>query len=524
MESRNSVLNYPSIFNDVIGPVMRGPSSSHCAASVRIGRIARALMDGELKEIEIEYDTNGSLAFTHVSQGSDMGIFGGFLGWDATDERLVDSAKEIRKAGISVDIKIRDFGAEHPNTYKLSLKNPNEQHTMTALSTGGGMIEVIEIDGARVSIAGDYYETLIFIGSGAEAILEHITENVRADEINLLKGDAIRYIEIKSQKPLDDKTLSDLQSGFDIKYTRTISPVLPMLSRKQIKVPFTNTAELLKYNEGKQLEFWELATHYEAARGNIADDEVFEKMRNIVEIMETSIEAGIQGTHHEDRILGYQSGAFLESMERGKLFDGGILNRMILFTTAMMEMKSAMGVIVAAPTAGSCGVLPGAVIGAAKEMGLSTDDKTRAMLAAGLLGVLIAARSTFAAEVCGCQAECGAGSGMAAAALVQLAGGTAQQAVDAASMALQNTFGMICDPVANRVEVPCLGKNIMAVSNALACANMAMANFDAVIPLDEVIDAMDRVGKRIPHELRCTALGGLSITKTSKEIEKKLDA
>jgi len=473
MESRNSVLNYPSIFNDVIGPVMRGPSSSHCAASVRIGRIARALMDGELKEIEIEYDTNGSLAFTHVSQGSDMGIFGGFLGWDTTDDRLVDSAKEIRKAGISVDIKIRDFGAEHPNTYKLSLKNPNEQHTMTALSTGGGMIEVIEIDGARVSIAGDYHETLLFIGSDAEAILEHITENVRADEINLLNGDAVLFIEIKSQKPLDDKTLSDLQSGFDIKYTRTISPVLPVLSRKQIKVPFINTAELLKYNEGKQIEFWELATHYEAVRGNIADEEVFEKMRNIVEIMEASIEAGIQGTHYEDRILGYQSGAFLESMERGKLFDGGILNRMILFTTAMMEMKSAMGVIVAAPTAGSCGVLPGAVIGAAKEMGLSTDDKTRAMLAAGLLGVLIAARSTFAAEVCGCQAECGAGSGMAAAALVQLAGGTARQAVDAASMALQNVFGMTCDPVANRVEVPCLGKNIMAVSNALACANMA---------------------------------------------------
>jgi L-serine dehydratase len=113
---------------------------------------------------------------------------------------------------------------------------------------------------------------------------------------------------------------------------------------------------------------------------------------------------------------------------------------------------------------------------------------------------------------------------MAAAALVQLAGGTTQQAVAAASMALQNIFGMTCDPVATRVEVPCLGKNIMAVSNALACANMTMANFDAVIPLDEVIDAMDRVGKRIPHELRCTALGGLSITKTSKEIEKMLDS
>ncbi len=199
-----------------------------------------------------------------------------------------------------------------------------------------------------------------------------------------------------------------------------------------------------------------------------------------------------------------------------------MLNRIILYVTAMMETKSSMGVIVAAPTAGSCGGLPGACIGAASAMGLSPDDITQAMLAAGMIGVFIAARATFAAEVGGCQAECGAGSGMAAAALVTLAKGTVKQAVDAASMALQNILGMICDPVASRVEVPCLGKNVMAASNALACANMALADYDAVIPLDEVIDAMDRVGKSLPPELRCTALGGLSITRTSKEIEKRL--
>jgi len=122
----------------------------------------------------------------------------------------------------------------------------------------------------------------------------------------------------------------------------------------------------------------------------------------------------------------------------------------------------------------------------------------------------------------GCQAECGAGSGMAAAALVTLAKGTTEQAVGAASMALQNILGMICDPVANRVEAPCLGKNVMAASNALACANMALAGFDPVIPLDEVIETMDRVGKSLPSELRCTALGGLSVTRTSREIEKRL--
>jgi L-serine dehydratase len=111
---------------------------------------------------------------------------------------------------------------------------------------------------------------------------------------------------------------------------------------------------------------------------------------------------------------------------------------------------------------------------------------------------------------------------MAAAALVTLVKGSTEQAIAAASMALQNTMGMICDPVANRVEAPCLGKNVMAAGNALICANMALAGFDALIPLDEVIETMDNVGKSLPFELRCTALGGLSVTKTSKEIEKKL--
>jgi L-serine dehydratase len=249
---------------------------------------------------------------------------------------------------------------------------------------------------------------------------------------------------------------------------------------------------------------------------------VFERMAEIVQIMHASIRKGIAGTRYADRILGYQSGGYRARMDEGRLLDGGMLNRIILYVTAMMETKSAMGVIVAAPTAGACGGLPGAVIGAASEMGLSLQEMTRGMLAAGLIGVFIAAHATFAAETGGCQAECGAGSGMAAAALVTLAKGTAGQAVAAASLALQNILGMICDPVANRVEVPCLGKNVLAASNALACANMALADYDPVIPLDEVIETMDRVGKALPRELRCTALGGLSVTKTSREITNRL--
>jgi len=199
-----------------------------------------------------------------------------------------------------------------------------------------------------------------------------------------------------------------------------------------------------------------------------------------------------------------------------------MMNTIIMFVSSMMEVKSSMGVIVAAPTAGSCGALPGAIIGAASSLNLSREETIKAMLAASIIGVFIAAHATFAAEVGGCQAECGSGAGMAAAALVFMANGSLQQSLSAASLALQNSLGMICDPIANRVEAPCLGKNVLAATNALSCANMALANYDHLIPLDEVIDTMDKVGKAIDSDLRCTALGGLSITKTAKEIEAKL--
>ncbi|MBI5293992.1 MAG: L-serine ammonia-lyase, iron-sulfur-dependent, subunit alpha [Chloroflexi bacterium] len=501
---------------------MRGPSSSHCAAALRIGRIARDLMDAKIEEVLIEFDTHGSLATTHESQGSDMGLFGGLLGWETADERLTQSARAIREAGIRVQIEIKDLGAQHPNTYKLTLKNSAEQHTLTAISTGGGMMEIVEIDGIAVSLAGDYFETLLYPNAEDEAIAKYLRETIQADEILLLRGADTRIIEIKAQSFLEGEILSALGTRFDIKHWKTIEPVLPVMSRKNTKVPFMTCAEMLQYNADKNLALWELAVHYESARGNISHEQVFQKMSEIVRLMQKSILDGIAGTKYADRILGHQSGLFQTRMANRQLLDGGMLNQMILYVTAMMEVKSSMGVIVAAPTAGACAGLPGACIGAATSLGLSVDEMTRAMLSAGMIGVFIAAHATFAAEVGGCQAECGSGSGMASAALVTLANGTLKQCMDAASMALQNVMGMVCDPVANRVEVPCLGKNVMAASNALACANMALADYDAVVPLDEVIESMDRVGKSIPHELRCTALGGLSITRASKEIEERL--
>lgn len=546
--STGDEVRYPSIFNDVIGPVMRGPSSSHCAAAVRIGLLARALMDGEMTEVLVEFHPTGSLATTHESQGSDMGLFGGLLGWDATDNRLVDSPQAIRAAGIGTEIRITEFPASHPNTYRITLRHGVQEHRMTALSLGGGMIRVVEVDGVALSMEGDYHETLLFLRGDGVAEVDRVLEEggVQADSIQELIGPEQALIQIKSQRRLPPETRSRLLAIPRVLSVRTLPPVLPVQSRVDMQVPFLSATQMEAFalraeKDGAQpLPLWRLAAAYESQRGGIPEEEVLARMVQIVEILEASLQAGLAGTEYEDRILEAQVGSFRSALEAGALLgagpkDAGLLNTMILYVTAFMETKSAMGVIVAAPTAGACATLPASCLSAAHHLagvpigeGLPSsaakEEAAKAMLAAGMIGVFIAADSTFAAEVCGCQAETGAGAGMAAAALVQLAGGTVQQALAASSMALQNTLGLICDPVANRVEVPCLGRNVLGASNALASANMALAGFDPVIPLDEVIQTMDAVGKSLPHSLRCTALGGLSVTPASKRIEEELKA
>ena len=513
-----------SIFNDVIGPVMRGPSSSHCAAGLRIGRLARDLMDADFQEVLVEFDRQGSLPTTHESQGSDMGLFGGLLGWDAADERLPGSPQALRDAGVQARIAIVDAGDEHPNTYRLTLRNGREQHFLRAISTGGGMMEVINVDDFAVSLSGDCHETLLWLYGDGQAVVRRLAELVEADAILLHESAGQTLVEVKAAQFLSEETIAALCLGSSLRQVKRLGPVLPVSSRKGTRVPFTTCEEMLRHDAGRNTPLWRLAAEYEMARGDLSEPEVIARMTEIVRILRRSIQQGIAGTQYEDRVLGHQSGKFNELIKAGRLLNGGALNRIVLYVSALMEVKSAMGVIVAAPTAGACAALPGAVIAMAEEMGLAEDDMAKAMLASGIIGTFIATRWTFAAEVGGCQAEGGSAACMAAAALVTLAGGTLAQSVAAASMAFQSMLGLICDPVANRVEVPCLGKNVMAASNALSCANMALADYDPVIPLDEVIETAQRVAAQMPRELRCTALGGLSVTKTSQALEQKLAA
>jgi L-serine dehydratase len=510
----------PSIFNDVVGPVMRGPSSSHSAAALRIGRMCRDLMGSDPRKVVVHYDQNDALATTHESQGSDMGMKGGILGFEADDPRLLQLDRHLAEAGIEIRFEVGDSGKSLPNLYQVELRNANEIIRVEAVSTGGGMIRLLEINGTAVSMEGDCFETLLW--TKGSNVLQEISESALwADKALIHEGEET-VLELISYQAPDPAWIAKNRMHPEIHRLNILQPVLPILAMGKDQVPFSTCREMMIFHASKPQNPWEVSLDYESARGGISREEVRTLMDHSYEVMRKAVETGLKGTEYQDRIFGSQSPAYKAEMEKGKLSKDDALHRITLYVSALMEVKSSMGVIVAAPTAGSCGTFPGAVLGMADSLNLSKEEVVNALLTGSLVGIFIAKASTFSAEIGGCQAECGSGAGMAAAALVRLLGGTLNQSMAAGSMALQNSLGMICDPIAARVEAPCLGKNVSAAANALTCANMVMAGYDPLIPLDEVVETMDRVGRSLPMELRCTALGGLAITPTARELEKRL--
>ncbi|MGN0423497.1 MAG: L-serine ammonia-lyase, iron-sulfur-dependent, subunit alpha [Lachnospiraceae bacterium] len=516
-----------SIFNDVIGPIMRGPSSSHVAGAARIADLVRQSMRGRIVKAVVDFDINGSLAASHTGHGTDMGFACGLMDMPLSDPAVDQYERLAREAGIDIEYRILDYGAIHPGNYRMEITDETGAvRHWEAIAVGGGMIEMQRLEEFEVNICGDFYELLVICDRkemDEQQYEKRIKELTGVSDFTLKSREAGKcLIDLKFASAIDNEIIDEvgeLEGVMDVMY---LEPVLPTHSSGACKVPYSTAAELLEYAEEHPMEAWEYGVCYESYRGGAVKEAVFDQMNDILKIMESAVDDGLKGTQYKDRILGAQSQKIDEAEKEGKLVPCSQLNMVIKSITAVMETKSSMGLIVAAPTCGSCGCLPGTVIGLGRAMGLSREEMVKGLFVAGLVGIFFAEEATFSAEVGGCQVECGAGSGMAAAAVIQMMGGTIKQCMDAASVALQNITGLACDPVGNRVEVPCLGKNIMGGSNAISSANMILAGYDKVIPLDETIQAIYEIGLSLPLELRCT-FGGLGKTKTALEILKKTE-
>ena len=212
------------------------------------------------------------------------------------------------------------------------------------------------------------------------------------------------------------------------------------------------------------------------------------------------------------QLLRPTAGRVARAAAEGRIPVGGLHLQAAVGALAVLHVSNSMGIVCAAPTGASSGVIPGVLVSLVEDKGLSIQEAALGLCAASAIGVIVANRATFAAEVAGCQVEIAAAGAMAAAAVVEAARGTAAQAMDAAAISFQNTMGLVCDPVQGAVEIPCHTRNAVAASSAFVCADLVLGGYANPIPLDETIDAVYAVGQMLPRELKCTALGGLSLT------------
>lgn len=286
---------------------------------------------------------------------------------------------------------------------------------------------------------------------------------------------------------------------------------------------YRNASELLEVTKRLDCNIWEVVLKNEIKTSDRTADAIRSQMLETFRVMQNSASfAQDNDIRSISGLIGGDAKKVNEYRKTNKTICGDSVNIAISRALSSSEVNASMGRIVAAPTAGSCGILPAAIITAGEKITASDDQLVNALLTASGIGQIIAKNATLSGAEGGCQAECGSASAMAAAALVEMYGGTPDAALHAAAIAISNILGLVCDPVAGLVEVPCANRNAMGVVNAMLCADMALAGVTSIIPFDEMIEAMYKVGRLMPVAFKETALGGVATTPTALRLKSEI--
>ncbi|MCT4542755.1 MAG: L-serine ammonia-lyase, iron-sulfur-dependent, subunit alpha [Vallitalea sp.] len=287
---------------------------------------------------------------------------------------------------------------------------------------------------------------------------------------------------------------------------------------------YTNGKELLDICKENNMTIYDVALHNECKTSLLNKEEVYLKMKYHLDIMKNGITRGLDV--NEKNIKGFMIGGEAKKLKRyyenNKSVCGKTMSKAVSYALSMMEVNVSMGRIVACPTAGSCGVLPAVLIAVMEKFKLDEDIVINGLLTSSAVGIIIGKNACLSGAEGGCQAEVGSASAMAAAATVEMLGGSPEQALNASAIALKNLMGLICDPVAGLVESPCAKRNAIGTSNAMISAEMALAGISSIIPFDEVVIAMGKVGKMLPVSLRETSEGGIATTPTGIKLKKQI--
>jgi L-serine dehydratase len=505
-----------SIFNDVLGPVMRGPSSSHTAGSYRIGRISRSLLGEPPRKAFFTFDPDGSYSQVYTQQGVDLALAAGLMNWPITDDRFKSALRHAESNGIELNFRISRLEDKHPNAVLIHIAGQGDnEFDLEARSVGGGLIEIARIAGWDVLLDGKTYDYLIIGDSGSETGLNRIVSSFPLSlAAKIEKGDRTAF-HFRGTSPLPENIAAQIRSLLGIKQVFSAEPVFYM---KKGAALFENAADMVKYAEEQGVSMGQAALHYESRLLGLSEEDTMAEMIRRFDIMRKSVEEGLGDQNVHMQLLEPTASKVWSESRQGRLPFGGGHSRAAARALAALHVSNSMGIVCAAPTGGAAGVIPGLIVTLKEEFGLNDEQTALCLFAAGAIGLIIAMRATFAAEVAGCQVEIGAAGAMGAAAVVEAAGRDPVEAADSAAISLQNTMGSVCDLVQGLCEIPCHTRNAAAASAAMVCADLICGGYENPVPLDETIDAVYSVGCMLPSELRCTSKGGIAVSPSALKL------
>ncbi len=507
---------------DVLGPIMTGPSSSATAGAVKIGRMGKMLLGGQPDEADLYFTE--TFGCKYRGNATDAAVIGGLMGF-AVDSPDIKNAREIAaKKGMKVRIRIKpetaspDSGPK-PIAIEMHLRRDADSIHVKGLSIGGSEIVISEVEGFPVNLRGDEEVVLLFSShDGLEGQIEDLFGKSLL-QLECITGEkGFLYVgTLKSPPPAILLERAEMLPGV----TRAVYLQNLLGYRLLDSDPlFNNIAGMVALCEREQITMADAAIAYEKKRSGLSEARIRQMAGEIWSVMVESVNQGIKG---ENAVLsglvpGDAGSRLALRAKNGQSLSGETIALAAARALACMECDACMGRVVAAPTAGAAGIIPGALMTAAEKLGASERQIVDALLVSAAVGSVIALAAPVSGTMGGCQSEVGVASAMTASALTHLDGGTPSQVAHALAIALKNVLGLVCDPVAGAVEVPCIKRNAMGVANAFVAADMARSGIESAIPADEVILALCNVQKLLPLELRASARGGLGITPTAQRL------
>jgi L-serine dehydratase len=529
---------YPEFFNDVFGPVMQPGSSSHTAGPCRLGRLAADLLGRPPARVEVLLDRRGSFAGTFGMMAEDRAMVAGALGMLPDDARLFQSLRLARQAGVTVSFEFGELAeSAHPNAVRFDLAaDDGSTVTLVGVSTGGGMVETVALDGFPLRLNGDTFVLLAFdragdvkpaaferLAAGWPGLVEAISVVRRAGGSN---GHAALHVARLADEPglaAVARELADLRREraaepvAEAMRLALLRPLLPVVTRPERKPQLFDTmTEWRRLAAARGLPLADVAVQYEMDASGWSRDEVLRHMRGLAAVMRRQTRAAY------DETASAPSGPFKPDFPALWAEHEGSPQRLSDELTAV-TIRYAYGAgagipgvpTVPGPMGGGGGYIYAALSAVREVRGLSEDDLVRGLFVAAGVGAIAFSRTEPTGERIGCGGECGVCGAMAAAAIVEMAGGGPKAAEDAASLALQATTGLPCDPMPGGRGQPCRSRIMAATCTAHVFADLALAGHEAVLPLHEAIDVLDAVGRLLPPELLCTSRGGAAAAPTA---------